>query len=110
MKTAVVSVLLCVLLVPDAAWTQPQRTVIKLTDCACGEDSQCYLSSVPIKGGNELNILMNYDVYERLCENGAAKLAIGKTYAVTYKKEVFQEEGEGEQYEALGLIAIEKFR
>ncbi|MBR4607131.1 MAG: hypothetical protein IKO41_13020 [Lachnospiraceae bacterium] len=109
MKVMRLGVLFCILLVPTMAWAQPQRTVLKLTACTCGEDSQCYLSGVSVQDGKELDILLNYDVYERLCEKkGDDHLVIGKTYTVTYKKELFQEEGEGEQFEAFGLIAIER--
>ena len=101
--------LACMLLLPGATPARDLQSVVRLTECTCGEDSQCYLAGVPAGGGKELVVLMNYDVYERLCEKPSPrKLVLGGVYAVTYRKEVFQEEGDGDEYEAFGLVRIEK--
>ena len=108
-KCIAAGALACLLLFPGTAPAKDLQSVIRLTECTCGEDSQCYLAGVPAGGGKELVVLMNYDVYERLCEKPSPKkLVPGGIYAVTYRKEVFQEEGGGDEYEAFGLVRIEK--
>ncbi|MBO4297034.1 MAG: hypothetical protein J5863_09785 [Desulfovibrio sp.] len=108
-KYIVAGTLACMLLLPHVAPAKALQSVIRLTECTCGEDSQCYLAGKPVNGGKELVVLMTYDVYERLCEKPSSKkLAPGEIYAVTYRKETFAEEGDGGTYKAFGLVKIEK--